>query len=328
VGQVGKIGAAFLALIVAIVVATAVVGTQDEDTTAWVCPMHSDYTADAQGTCPRCGMALVHAAPFDVRDYRLDFRTVPAVVKPGQKTSLRFRIIHPGTGEVVKKFESVHERQYHLFVISQDMEYFQHIHPQEQADGTWTIDVTLPKAGYYKVLSDFLPSGGASQFIASPLVTAGYDGDLVADSAHLIPDTVTTKVDDDITASISYDPQQFMVGLYGHMTYHLTDTATGKPITDLQTYLGAFGHTLIMSEDMAQYVHSHPLDILAKPDDDGGPPTFVIAPGADLEKLRGGPDVTFEGLMPKPGRYRAWTQFRRHDKLHTFSVTFNVVEGS
>src|SRR5436190_16214822 len=40
-----------------------------EETSAWVCPMHSDYTADNQGTCPRCGMALVHAAPFDVRDY-------------------------------------------------------------------------------------------------------------------------------------------------------------------------------------------------------------------------------------------------------------------
>jgi len=317
------------AIAAAVLLAASVVGTQNDDTTAWVCPMHSDYTSEAQGTCPRCGMALVHAAPFDVRDYRLDFRTVPAVVRSGQKTSLHFRILHPGTGDVVKKFEVVHERQYHLFVITQDMEYFQHIHPQEQADGTWTIDVALPKAGYYKVLSDFLPSGGASQFIATPLVTAGYDGDLVADSAHLVPDTSLTKVDGDITASVTFDPPQFQVGLYGHMTYHLTETPTGKPITDLQTYLGAFGHTLIMSEDMAEYVHSHPLDILAKPDDDGGPPVFVIPPGADLEKLRGGPDVTFEGLMPKPGRYRAWTQFRRHDTLHTIAVTFNVVpQGS
>src|SRR5215471_8133570 len=117
--------ASLIALFVAIAAAPAIVGTQDEDTTAWVCPMHSDYTSEAQGTCPRCGMALVHAAPFDVRDYRLDLRTVPAVVKAGQKTSLRFRIIHPGTSEVVKKFEVVHERQYHLFLISQDMEYFQ-----------------------------------------------------------------------------------------------------------------------------------------------------------------------------------------------------------
>ena len=109
------------------------------DETAWVCPMHPDYTMDVTGKCPRCGMALVRAAPFDVRDYRLDFRTVPAVVKPGQKATLRFRIFHPGTGEPIKKFEVVHERQYHLFVISQDMEYFQHIHPGAAA-GRHVVD--------------------------------------------------------------------------------------------------------------------------------------------------------------------------------------------
>lgn len=324
-----------VALIVAVLLAMATfVRTQQgtggisppaEEATAWVCPMHSDYTADIQGTCPRCGMALVHAAPFDVRDYDLDLRTVPAVVKAGQKATLRFQVIHPGTREVVRKFETVHERPYHLFVISQDMSHFEHIHPRQLADGTWTIDVTLPKPGYYKLLSDVLPSGGSSQFIASPLVTAGYDRDLVSDSAHLVPDTVPTKTDADITATVVSDPQQFVVGQYGHITYHLTDTATGKPITDLQTYLGAFGHTLIMSEDMAEYVHSHPLDIIAMPNDDGGPPVFRIPPGADLEALRGGPDVTFEGLMPKRGRYRAWTQFRRNNRLHTFALTFDVV---
>ncbi len=75
---------------------------------------------------------------------------------------------------------------------------------------------------------------------------------------------------------------------------------------------------------MADYVHSHPLDILAQPDDDGGPPQFLIPPGADLETIRGGPDVTFEGLMPRPGMYRAWTQFRRNNKIHTFAFTFRV----
>jgi hypothetical protein len=127
-----------------------------------------------------------------------------------------------------------------------------------------------------------------------------------------------------LSATVSYDPPAFVAGLYGHLNFHLTDTKTGRPITDLQTYLGAFGHTLIMSEDMGDYVHSHPLDILARPDADGGPPQFVIPPGADLESLRGGPDVSFEGLMPKAGRYRAWTQFRRNNTIHTFAFTFNV----
>jgi len=34
--------------------------------------------------------------------------------------------------------------------------------------------------------------------------------------------------------------------------------------------------------------------------------------------------VTFEGLMPKPGLYRAWTQFRRNNRLYTFATTFKV----
>src|SRR5262249_51580473 len=156
--------------------------------------------------------------------------------------------------------------QYHLFVISQDMEYFQHIHPEEQPDGKWSIDVTLPKPGYYKVLSDFMPSGGSSQFIARPLVTAGYAGDLAGDSAHLTPDSVSTKTVGDVTAILDYDPPTFSPGQYVHLNFHLTETGSGRPITDLQTYLGAFGHTLIMSEDMVDYVHSHPLDILAKSD--------------------------------------------------------------
>jgi len=325
----GKLFPTILVLALLVAASSAIAffqGSAPEEETAWVCPMHPDYTMDVAGKCPRCGMDLVHAAPFDVRDYQLDFETTPAVVKPGQKATLIFKMFHPGSGEQVKKFETVHEKQFHLFVISQDMEYFQHIHPEEQPDGTWTIDVTLLKAGYYKILSDFMPSGGAPQFLARPLVTAGYAGDLAADSAHLVADSKPVKTVDDITATVSYDPPECMVGLYCHMNYLLTDSATGKPVTDLQTYLGAFGHTLIMSEDMVDYVHSHPLDILAQPDDDGGPPVFLIPPGADLEKLRGGPEVTFEGLMPKPGHFRAWTQFRRNDRVHTFAFTFNVVE--
>jgi rRNA maturation protein Nop10 len=308
-------------------VSVVLIPQESENDTAWVCPMHGDYTMDIAGKCPRCGMDLVRAAPFDVRDYRLDFRTVPAVVKPGQKTKLLFRVFHPGSGQPVDKFEVVHERQYHLFVISQNMEHFEHIHPEQQPDGAWSIDVTLPRPGYYKILSDFMPSGGSSQFIAHHLVTAGYAGDLADDSARLVPDAGSTKSVEDITATISYDPPTFSAGQYGHLNFFLTDTASGRPIADLQTYLGAFGHTLIMSEDMVDYVHSHPLDILARDNDDAGPPQFMIPPGADLDKLRGGPEVTFEGLMPKPGRYRAWTQFRRHDKIRTFAFTFNVGES-
>ena len=234
-------------------------------------------------------------------------------------------MFRPDSDEPVTRFEKVHERQYHLFVVSQDMADFQHIHPEPQPDGSWALDVTLPKAGYYKVLSDFMPSGGAAQLIAHPVVTAGFAGDLPSSRARLVPDTNLTKTVGDLTATVSFDPEPFVAGLYGHLKFLLADRRSGRPITDLQTYLGAFGHTLIMSEDMVDYVHSHSLDILNAGDEDSEP-VFLIPPGADLEAIRGGPEVVFDGLMPRPGRYRAWTQFRRGDVLHTFTTTFEVRE--
>ncbi len=120
-----------------------------DDETAYTCPMHPDYTSDTLGRCPRCGMNLVLATPFDMRDYKLEFQTVPPVVKSGGKISLLFKVFHPGTGTQIQKFELVHDRPYHVFVISQDMNQFFHIHPEQRPDGTWAVDVTLPQPGYY-----------------------------------------------------------------------------------------------------------------------------------------------------------------------------------
>ena len=111
---------------------------------------------------------------------------------------------------------------------------------------------------------------------------------------------------------MEYDPKPSLAGQYCHLIFHLTDAKTHQPVKDLQTYLAAFGHMMIMSEDMVNYIHSHPID--------------VLPPDANLDTLRGGPDVTFEGLMPKPGLYRAWTQFRYHDKILTFTNTFQVFD--
>ena len=300
-------------------------GPELDDFVAYMCPIHSDYTAEVEGVCPRDGMMLVPSRPFDVRDYGLEVRTVPSLPRAGEALTLRFRVSHPGTGELVREFAMVHEQRYHLFVVSQDMQYFEHIHPVQGSDGTWSIEVVLSKPGYYKLLSDFVPAGGPAQFIATPLVTADYPGDLVAESARLEPDTNATKTVGNLSATLSHAPTTFVAGLYGHLGFHLTEASTGQPVTDLQTYLGAFGHTLILSEDMVEYVHSHPIDLTTSFDEESGPMLFMIPMGVDPETLRGGPEVTFDGLMPRAGRYRSFTQFRWRDEIHTFAYTFDVV---
>ena len=91
---------------------------------------------------------------------------------------------HPLSGEQARDFALVHDKLFHLFIVSRDMEEFAHVHPEQQADGAFTIQHTLPKAGHYTLFSDFLARGGGAQVVATPLVTAGVDTDLVAAQAN------------------------------------------------------------------------------------------------------------------------------------------------
>jgi hypothetical protein len=194
-------------------------------------------------------------------------------------------------------------------------------------DGTWTIETRVPKAGYYQVLCDFMPKGGSGQFLSAPFVTADFAGDLADAGAHLSPDMIFRKSAADITASLAFNPAQPTSGQYTHLSLYLTDTTTGRPITDLQTYLGQFSHMLLMSEDLQCYVHSHPLNFVVEQEDAVGVPEYIIAPDADLATIRGGPRVTFDALMPKAGVFRVWTQFQRNDQVRTIPFTFTVVDG-
>jgi hypothetical protein len=278
------------------------------DAGTWFCPMHPDVTADTPGKCRKCEMTLVQGNPFDTRDFELDVTTVPAALRPGEPFRMTMNIRYPQTGAIVMNFEEVHEKRYHLFVISEDMTSFQHIHPVQQPDGSWSLDVTVPRAGYYRVLSDFLPAGAAPQFLSKSIITADFDGDAESQLPRLVPDDVLSRTVDGMTAEVTL-PQPLVAGEWGHMRFTLKDSATGQPVTDLQPYLGAFGHMLMMSEDMADYVHAHP----------------VASPETDVARGVAGPEVAFEGYMPRAGLYRAWTQFQRAGRLVTVPFTFRVM---
>ena len=303
-------------------------GEPPDEGIAWVCPMHLSYIATTAGICPICGMPLVQTKPYDTRDFQLVFHTEPPEVRPGEKVTLFFQFLRPGSGEAVKDFEVVHTKEFHLFVISQDLEFFAHIHPVMRADGTWTIETTVPKAGYYQVLCDFMPKGGSGQFLAAPFVTANYAGDLASDGARLVADRIFKKSVGDITAALSFYPARPVSCQYVHLNLELTDTATGRPVTDLQTYLGQFSHMLLLSEDMQCYVHSHPINLVVEQEDAAALPEYIIRPDADLDAIRGGPRVTFDALMPKPGLYRAWAQFQRRGQVRAIPFTFEVGQGT
>jgi hypothetical protein len=269
--------------------------------------MHPDVRAGAPGKCPKCAMPLVAVAPAIADEFDLRVECAPRAPKPNEKVQLRFTIFNPRTGEQVKSFQIMHEQLFHLFIISQDLKEFQHIHPDFHPDGSFTIETVLPQPGRYKIYSDFFPTDGAPQVLQQNIATAGHAADLMAGQARLTPDTSLVKTAGGIRVELKLEPAEIIAGQPVALKYHLTDAKTGEPVKDLLPYLGAWGHTLILSEDQSDYVHSHPEE--------------VVPESADKPKPVGGPDVTFEALMPRPGNYRIWTQFLRGETLTTVSFT-------
>jgi hypothetical protein len=261
------------------------------------------------GTCSICGMTLVAGDPMATADYTLRVVTEPRAPKAGQRTSFRFSVVHPLSGEPVADFAEVHDRLFHLFIVSRDMTHFFHEHPVHEPDGSFTYEHVIPAPGQYMLFSDFMPIGGGPQMIATPLVTAGFDGDIAASVPDLVPDQSWVKTANGVTVDLQIEAAQFVAGEETDVPIHFTDAKTGEPVRDLQRYLGAFGHAMMLNADMTEHVHAHPEEMLEG--------TSVTTGG--------GPDLVFHALFPRPGHYRIWLQFLRNDVLSTVPFTVRVL---
>lgn len=269
----------------------------------YVCPMHPEETAGAPGKCSRCGMALVPVDSHASKEYRLDISTQPARIVPGKPFELKLSVRDEKTSKAVTDFTVVHERPFHLFIVREDLGHYQHVHPEKGPNGAWTIDVVLPEDGAYKIFADVLPRGGQPQVLVAPIVA----GTPPAHYPPLVPDRVLKKTVDSMAVELALPDGGLTSGREQTLTYRLTDAATGRPVTDLEPYLGAWGHTLIMSEGSHHFVHAHPVESLAK---------------------KGGSTLTFHANLPHPGTYRVWTQFKRNGEISTAMFTIAAAEAN
>src|SRR5690606_10345924 len=83
----------------------------------------------------------------------------------------------------------------------------------------------------------------------------------------------------------------------------LTVTRAGEPVTDLQPYLGAYGHLVALRTSDLAYLPVHP---------EGEP-----GDGA----TKAGPGVTFAAEVPSAGTYRLFLDFKHQGKVRTADFT-------
>ncbi len=268
----------------------------------YFCPMHCEgaKTYDKPGKCPVCSMNLKKQTSDK---FMVDIKPVGGAITVGKPTTLVFTIKDP-TGLAVKKVETVHEKLLHLLMVSKDLSWYAHEHPEIQPDGTFTFTYTFPAAGEFFFYNDFTPPSVGQQVVIVPVTVAG----TAPEAKALKIDADAPKTVDGYTVSLDTGGP-VKTGAATHLAY--TVTKDGKPVTTLAPYLGAMGHLVIISEDRKEFVHSHPHD--------------------SEGHTSGGPKVDFEAHFAVPGTYKGWAQFNvgttAKEQVITVPFTFSVAKG-
>jgi hypothetical protein len=220
----------------------------------------------------------------------LDRDAVPA----GAAVPVSFRVLGPD-GHPVTAYDESHDEDLHLVAVRRDLSGFQHVHPTLGSDGVWSIPLGLTP-GSWRLFADFVPSAdGENRILGADLAVAG---------EHVpapLPAPSTTAEVDGYTVSLA---GELVPGRESELT--LSVSREGRPVTDLQPYLGAYGHLVVLRDGDLAYLHVHPA---GEPGDAGVEP---------------GPDVEFATTPPSAGTYRLFLDFKHGSVVRTAAFTVTV----
>ena len=199
-------------------------------------------------------------------------------VRPGKPAPER-------AGQTVRDFDVEHTKRMHLIVVRRDMSGFQHLHPIQGRDGTWSVPVTLRDAGTYRVFADFAVDG--VPYTLADEVTV--DGEV---STRPLPAPARRIDVDGLRVSLTEGATK--AGAESELAFAVT--RNGKPVV-IRDYLGAKGHLVALRQGDLAFLHVHP----------------------DERRLK------FMATFPNAGRYRLFLQFQTDDgRVHTAAFTQEV----
>ena len=264
------------------------------------------------------------------RTFDVDFSSQPEQAQAGQPTTLTFTV-KDQQGATVKDLQIVHEKPMHLLIVSKDLAEFYHVHPEPSADGSYRVTHTFPNGGDYKLYADFTPQGAVQVVEQIDLTVTGSERAKVA----LIPDTKFEKVVDGLKI-VMKPSADIKAGQELTLDFQAFDATTGKPASDLQNYLGELAHFVIISEDLEDFVHAHPMakgesmDSMkmgdAKPDEHGK--DGHEHPASDGgEEMAARSEVSAHTTFPRSGLYKLWAQFQRGGKVISVPFVVDVPAG-
>lgn len=260
-------------------------------------------------------------------EYKMEVAANPSEIKAGEQTSLTFTV-KDKQGAVVKDLSIVHEKLMHLLVVSKDLSDFDHQHPERQTDGSFKLNYKFTNGGTYFLYADFTPQGKHQVVDRFTVPVGGEEKKPVA----LVEDKEMSKTVDGLSVMIMPD-KPLKAGEELMLNFFVKDAQTNQPVTDLQNYLGALAHFVVISEDTTKFLHVHPMEggEMKKGDMKHSEMQHgnMKHDGMQMDKdgVMNKPTVRAHTTFPKAGLFKLWAQFQRNGKVITVPFVVRVGEG-
>ena len=235
---------------------------------------------------------------------------------------LRINLHDPGwmSSRRMDDFVADHGHLMHLFVLSAELDRLWHLHPQEVS--TARFQQTLPDmpAGTYELFADVVHATGMPETVTGKFVVAANVSSAVPPGA----DDSSWWSNDRTSTNIVWlrDNTPLTTRKLTTFAFRVEDAA-GRPVNDLELYMGMPGHAVFVKRDRSVFAHVHPsgsapmasLD-LAMPSSNPHAQHQMATPST----------VTFPYGFPEAGHYRIFVQVKRGGAVITSAFDADVSE--
>jgi hypothetical protein len=280
----------------------------------YACSMHPEVTGKEGETCSKCGMKLELVdteKAANTNSYFMAFKATPSV-EAGKTSLLSFTPSIKGNESEMVPLDIQHDKKLHLIVVSKDLSYFDHIHPEFQTSGSYDINVLTKGANYskgrfhnetkfeqggdYVLFADYVPSGASHQLERIELNVSG-----TPYKAQKYTTAKTISMTDGYEVSLVPEGGKFFSEGTSHIAGIIKKDGKEVSAESFENYLAAKAHVVVISEDTQNYLHVHP---------------EVVDGRLDLHTTFG-----------KAGIFRGWLQFQTNGQVHTADFVIKVEEG-
>ncbi|AKU98702.1 secreted protein [Labilithrix luteola] len=183
----------------------------------------------------------------------------------------------------------------HLMIVSTDLHHFAHVHPVADGDG-FRLEHTFEEGGEYLLVVDY-QQPGRGQIVDRHRVHV--EGAVKRPAEVLAKSPLRQRVDG-LELALKIEGE-LHAGEGAMLHFDATDAETGLPVADLELYLGAKAHFMVLSADGEDFVHVHA-----------------------LEDAQTASRVSAHAVFPRPGLYKLWAQMQRRGAVVTVPFVLRV----